>query len=100
MVGESLNFNFGTAGVHFLKKHVFGKMYAGGTQKSVQKIKGFFFDFFKKKDKNNDFLTKISVLNSFLGYFATLANLSRLNNTKIELSQSPNLVVPLFKKRL
>ena len=75
-------------------------MYAGGTQKSVQKIKGFFFDFFKKKDKNNDFLTKISVLNSFLGYFATLANLSRLNNTKIELSKSSNLVVPLFTKGL
>ena len=74
--------------------------YAGGTQKSVQKIKGFFFDFLKKKDKNNDFLTKISVLNSFLGYFATLANLSRLNNTKIELSKSSNLVVPLFTKGL
>ena len=68
-------------------------------KKVFKKLKGF-FDFFKKKDKNNDFLTKISVLNSFLGYFATLANLSHLNNTKIELSQSPNLVIPLFKKRL
>ena len=79
-------------------------MYAGGTpavlKKVFKKIKGFFSRFFKKKDKNNDFLTKISVLNSFLGYFATLANLSRLNNTKIELSKSSNLVVPLFTKGL
>ena len=83
-----------------MKKGYFSKTTAGGTKKYVQKNQGFFFGFSKKKHQNIDFLTKISVLNSFLGFLATLANLSRLNNTEIDLSQNPNLVVPLFKKRL
>ena len=57
-------------------------MYAGGSQKCAQKNQGFFFDFLKKKHKNIDFLAKISVLNTFLGNFATLANLSRIDNIK------------------
>ena len=66
----------------------------------LKKIKVFFLDFLKKKHKNIDFLTKISALNSFLGKSATLANLSRIDNTKNELSKSSNFVVPLFQKTL
>ena len=79
-------------------------MYAGvppAVPKNVlKKNKVFFFDFLKKKHKNIDFLTKISALNSFLGKSATLANLSRIDNTKNELSKSSNFVVSLFQKRL
>ena len=83
-----------------MKKGYISKTTAGGTKKCTQKNQGFFSGFSKKNHQNIDFLTKISVLNSFLGYFATLANLSRLNNTKIELSKSSNLVDPLFTKGL
>ena len=77
-------------------------MYAGGSQKCAQKKrnKGFFPDFLEKKHKNIEFLTKIIVLNYFLGIFATLANLSRIDITKNELFRSSNLVVPIFPKRL
>ena len=82
-----------------MKKAIFPKL-SPAVLKNVLKKSRVFFDFLKKKHKNIDFLTKISVLNHFLGNFATLAHLSRIDSTKNELIQSSNLVVPLFPKGL